>query len=396
MKIAYFTESFLPNTDGVSHTFSRLIETLIENQIDFRFFSPFKPDTDDAWNEKVRKITSFTFPLYKKYKLALPIFDNPGEEIDQFKPDIIHVTAPTPLSRFGIKYAEKNDIPVVASYHTHFVSYFSYYGFQSMESLGWGILRWFHNQCVMNYAPSKSAAALLKEQGIKNVGLWERGIDVEMFSPEYRSETLRRKLGAEKIPILLFVGRLVKEKDLDDLVAVDKILRADGYKYKLVVVGDGPMRQELQDKVPDINLPGYLLGRELSEMYASSDIFVFPSTTETFGNVVQEAFASGTPVIAVKAGGPGDLVLTGHNGLLAEPNNPEDFADKCKLLLRNDRFRKYLGNYARRDMLEKTWEKNNLRLIESYKDVLHNFHNGSYNDNNGSHRRRDLSTEIIR
>lgn len=396
MKIAYFTESFLPNTDGVSHTFGRLIETLLKNQIDFRFFSPFKPDTDDAWNEKVRKITSFTFPLYKKYKLALPIFDNPREELDQFKPDLIHVTAPTPLSRFGIKYAEKNNIPVVASYHTHFVSYFSYYGFQSMESLGWGILRWFHNQCAMNYAPSKSAAALLREQGIKNVGLWERGIDVEMYSPKYRSEALRRELGAEKVPILLFVGRLVKEKDLDDLIAADQILRADGYSYKLVAVGDGPMREELKEKIPDIHLPGYLLGRELSEMYASADIFVFPSTTETFGNVIQEAFASGTPVVAVKAGGPGDLVISGHNGLLAKANEPQDFADKCKLLLRNDRFRKYLGNYARRDMLEKTWEKNNLRLIESYREVIHNFYNNSHNNNNGSHLRRDLSGEFTR
>jgi glycosyltransferase involved in cell wall biosynthesis len=190
----------------------------------------------------------------------------------------------------------------------------------------------------MTYAPSPSSAIALSRKGIKNVDLWQRGINMEKFSPRHRNETLRRSIGAENIPLLLYVGRLVKEKDLDDLVHACHLLRLWGNTFKLVFVGDGPMKKYLMRRLPDAHFAGYQHGPNLSRWYASADIFVFPSTTETFGNVILEAFASGIPAVGVNQGGVADLITPGMDGLLAEPNAPRSLAEQIQILLAEQNF----------------------------------------------------------
>jgi glycosyltransferase involved in cell wall biosynthesis len=374
MRIAYFTESLPPHTDGVSHTLSRLIQSLQNSAFDFMFFSPFKPREETSWSQKVRKVLSMPFPLYPQYRLSLPMFENLHKELDYFDPDLIHCISPTPLGIVGIDYAYKKRIPVVSSYHTHFVAYFRYYGLHPAERLGWNYLRWFYNRCQRTYVPSLSAMNLLNSQGINEVELWSRGIDTEKYSPNYRNQQLRKFLKADNRVILLFVGRLVREKDLDDLVAANDILTRRGHLFKLVIVGDGPMRAELAEKMPEAFFPGLMSGMQLAEYYASSDIFVFPSTTETFGNVVLEAFASGLPVVGVNKGGVSDLIDHSHTGFLAQANQPSDLADKIELLLADQTLRATMGQAARQFSLKRNWEAVNQKLFNSYENILSKFY----------------------
>ncbi len=370
MKIAYFTESLPPNTDGVVKTLVKLIGTLEEENIDFRFFSPVKPDTHYSWTDKVTKVKSVPFFLYKYYHMGVPFFEGISRQLDEFKPDLIHLCAPTLLGVYGLNYAHRHDLPVVTSYHTHFVDYFSYFGLTWLEPTGWAYLQWFHNKCNMTYAPSPSAVNELHARGIRDVNLWQRGIELDLFSPTLRNYDLRRSVGAEDKPILLFVGRLINHKDLDDLVDADRILKSRGRDFKIVIVGDGPMRPELEVQLPDAHFTGFLYGAELAEWYASADMFSFPSTTETFGNVILEAFASGIPAVGVAAGGVGDIINHEKDGLIARPKNPQDFAAQLDRLITQPEYARRLGFQARISAQQYSWSKINKRLLDSYHEFI--------------------------
>jgi glycosyltransferase involved in cell wall biosynthesis len=370
MKVAYFTESLPPMTDGVTRTLCNLVETLESERVDYHFFSPVKPGETVDWHNKVRKVFSVPFLLYDTYRVGVPYFHGLEAELDSFDPDLIHVISPTLLGLYGLNYAKKRTLPVVTSYHTHFVSYFSYYGLSTFDRAGWSYLQWFHNRCDRTYAPSSSAARELEQKGIKDVELWLHGIDLNKFSPRFRSNALRQSIGAQDVPILLYVGRLVKEKDLDDLVEANNMLSVRGYDFKLVIVGDGPMKEELMARLPQAHFTGYQHGENLSSWYASSDIFLFPSTTETFGNVILEAFASGLPVITVAKGGVADLVTPGIDGFITRPNDPHDFSEKISLLLDDPSYTQQLSIQAVRTASRYSWHENNRKLINSYQELL--------------------------
>ncbi|MCU0610299.1 MAG: glycosyltransferase family 1 protein [Candidatus Eisenbacteria bacterium] len=366
MRVAYFTESLPPNTDGVVRTLCNLTQSLDRRGVDYRFFSPFKPDRSFSWSHRVYKLVSLPVALYSEYRLAIPYLHPLDRELDRYRPDLIHVTSPSLLGMFGADYARRRGLPAVSSYHTHFVSYLSYYGFTKVAGLGWRFLHWFHNQFEKTYAPSPSAVRELTERGIRRVELWQRGVDLDRFSPAYRSDALRRSVGAADRPLLLFVGRLVKEKDLDDLVAASRILEQRGCPFALAIVGDGPMRDELQHALPYAQFPGYQHGDLLSTWYASADLFVFPSTTETFGNVVLEAFASGLPAIGVAQGGVADIITPGKDGVLACPHDPQSMANAVESLILDGARRVTMGRAARDTAASYSWDAINAGLIRSY------------------------------
>lgn len=370
MRIAYFADSLPPSIDGVAQTFLQLVHTLRAQNLDYYFFSPFKPEENELWHEKVDQVNSIPLFLYTDYRISLPDQRKVFDRLYSFKPDIIHVSSPTFLGQMGQNYARKRKIPAVSSYHTHFVSYFKYYGFALFEKFGWNFVKWFYNQFDRIYVPSPSTAKELEYKGFENLELWQRGIDTKRFNPQRRNAELRRQLNAGDIPILLFVGRLVQEKDLEDLVAVDRILKKKGTPFKIVIVGDGPMRDQLQAELPDANFSGYLKGDALAEIYASADIFIFPSTTETFGNVILEAYASGLPVVGVNKGGVVDLILDGHTGFIAVAKDAEDIASKVELLINYPQLRlKYVQN-ALRFVNHFSWTEINKKLILSYEQLL--------------------------
>jgi phosphatidylinositol alpha 1,6-mannosyltransferase len=352
MKVVYFTESLLPHVDGVSRTLAQLFGHLERAGVDFRVYSPFVPGPEVAWSERVRYVRYVRFPLYPDYRVSLPFGRGIQREMEAWGPELVHVVSPTPMASRAQRWAAARGLPVVASFHTHFVSYFRYYGVPWLEGVGWRLLRRFYGRCARVYAPSESIIAELARHGIRHTELWSRGIDLARFSPEHRSRELRTLAGAgEETPVLLMVSRLVKEKDMADLVEMERILRRRGTAHRLVLVGDGPMRGEL------------------ARWYASGDVFVFPSTTETFGNVVLEAQASGLPTVVVDRGGPPDLVAPGETGWIARANDPADLADRVEPLLRSAAERRRMGRAAREAARERDWAAINGRLVESYRRV---------------------------
>lgn len=374
MRIAYFTESLYPHVDGVSRTLAQLFGTLERCGVDFTIYAPFVPGEEVSWSHRVRRVRWLPFPLYPDYRVSLPAGHGIGPELDEYQADLIHVTSPTPLAAWATRYAADRGIPAVASFHTHFVSYFRYYRtlrLPVLERLGWRLMRRFYGRVDRVYVPSRALIVELAEHGIRNTELWSRGIDLERFSPVERDPALRARAGADaEHPMLLMVSRLVREKDLADLVAMNRLLRDRGARYRLALVGDGPMRGELERKLPDAFFAGHQSGEALARWYASADVFVFPSTTETFGNVVLEALASGVPAVVVDRGGPRDQVEEGVNGAIVPPNDPPAFAAAVERLLRQPALREEMGSAARARAERRDWEAINRRLLESYRRVV--------------------------
>ena len=371
MRIAYFTESLLPHVDGVSRTLAQLFGYLERGGADFRVFSPFVPPPELPWSGRVRRVPYVRFPLYPDYRVSVPFGHGAARRLDDYAPDLVHVVSPTPMASWAQRYAKRRGIPVVSSFHTHFVSYFRFYGFGGLEGFGWRMLKRFYDRCRVVYAPSHAIIRELAEHGIANTELWSRGIDTSRFSPNHRDAGLREMAGAaDGTPVLLMVSRLVKEKDMADLVEMDRALRARGNRYRLVLVGDGPMRGELEAALPDAFFAGHQSGEALARWYASGDVFVFPSTTETFGNVILEAQASGLPAVVVDRGGPPDLVEPGQTGFVARPNDPADLAARVEPLLRDASERARMGELARAAAGERDWSAINGRLVESYRRVI--------------------------
>lgn len=370
MKVAYFTESLLPHVDGVSRTLAQLFGTLEARGVDFRVWSPFRPGPEVSWSARVRPVRFVRFPLYRDYRVSLPWGHGAGRELDAWRPELVHVVSPTPMARWAQRWARRRGVPVVASFHTHFVSYFRYYGVPRLEGFGWRMLRRFYEPCAAVYAPSTAIVRELEAHGIGGVELWSRGIETDRFSPARRDPALRAAAGADEgTPVLLFVSRLVKEKDVADLVAADRRLRERGVEFRTVLVGDGPMRGELEAEMPHAHFAGHQSGGALARWYASGDVFVFPSTTETFGNVVLEAMASGLPTVVADRGGPPDLVEPGRTGWIARANDVDDLADRLEGLLRDPGARERMGAAAREAALDRDWSAINGRLLESYARV---------------------------
>ncbi len=370
MRIAYFTESLPPLTDGVARTYTRLAEYLNKRKIDFLFFCPMLPKEKEPWRDRVVHVPSVAFPLYRYYRVGLPNPFRLTPILDKFHPELIQVAAPTPMGIFGQNYAFKHKIPCVSSYHTHFVDYFPYYKFRWAEDWGWSFMRWFYNRTQAIFGPSHDTLSELKKRGFKNLELWPRGIDRTRFSPRLRSEALRKKLGLGREKLLLFVGRMVQEKGLDELSHASLALRKKGYRFHLAFAGDGPYRKVMEERLPQDHYFGFIQGRELSELYASSDLFVFPSTTETFGNVVLEAMASGLPVVGAAQGGSLDLVQPGVNGLLAKPLDGDDFARQVKSLLDSPKTMKRMAKGAMETSARFHWPVINGMLLDHCRSLM--------------------------
>jgi len=349
-----------------------LAETLNQRKIDFRIISPFLPTEEEPWRGRVTQVPSVPFLLYRYYRIGLPPICQLEKALDEFKPDLIQVSAPTPISFYGQNYAFRHNLPSVVGYHTHFVDYFPYYGLGWAVNAGWSYMKWFHNQSQATFAPTPGAVSTLISKGFNGVQLWSRGIDRHKFSPSYRDNNWRLIHGLRKIPLFLFVGRLVAEKNLSELVEAAKILRQKGYQFKLGFAGEGPYFKTLKEKFPNDLFFGFIKGDELSKVYASSDLFVFPSTTETFGNVVLEAFASGLPVVGAKKGGSADLIQHQKNGLLAAPFDGVDLARQIEWILNNPQKTKSLRQKALETAEHYNWSSINGRLIANYKNLIEN------------------------
>ncbi len=372
LRVAYFAGTMKPGHDGVTRVLYRLAETLRERDVSSIFFSPLIPAPEEQPVPMVR-VPSVVFPLHKEYRLALPSHSAFASQLRNFKPDLIHINSPCTLGHAAVRYAAMHGIPAVATYHTHFPSYASYYKIKPLEGMGWNYLRGLYNSCQRLYVPSRPIVDELMQHGIHNTYFLPHGVDTEAFHPNFRSMEWRESLGSAGRNVVLFVGRLVWEKNLRVLAEAYARIRARRSDVVFAIVGDGPIRGELEQMMPGARFLGYRSGEALATAYASSDVFVMPSTTETFGNVTLEAMASGIAPVCANAGGARGIIQPGVTGLLADPGDAQDLAEKLVLLLDNPGKRAELADQALRFARQQTWERIFDELFADYHTVIHEY-----------------------
>ena len=375
MKIAFFTETFLPKVDGIVTRLTKTIEFLIKNGDEVIVFCPEGcPSTYQG--ATIVGVAAMPLPLYPELKLGLP---GPAvsDKLEEFKPDLIHVVNPAVLGLGGIWLAKTNNIPLIASYHTHLPKYLEHYGMGMLEPLLWELLKAAHNQALLNLCTSTAMVHELEDKGIQRTALWQRGVDTENFRPDLRSEKMREKLFGkynDTESLLIYVGRLSAEKQIERIKPVlDNIPGAC-----LALVGDGPYRSQLEKIFENTktNFIGYLSGEELASAYASGDIFLFPSSTETLGLVLLEAMAAGCPVIGANKGGIPDIINDGINGCLYDPdekdNGEKSLIEATKKILANTNTKKAMSEAARKEAENWDWNQATLQLQKYYSETLQN------------------------
>lgn len=373
MRVALFTDTFAPQVNGVTMTLSRLIDYWDHKNIDYIVFAPDASEDHDT-SIRIKRIMSVPFPMYPECRISLSRYAKIEKQLVEFQPDLIHLATPFTLGLIGQRFGLRHKVPLVASYHTNFDQYLDYYKLPLLKKMFWSYTSWFHGQCERNYCPSTATKELLEDNGVTNVELWSRGIDTKQFSPRWKNNKVLEKYGIQDSKLLLlYVGRLAPEKDLDILLESYRTLPPDvAEQVHLIMVGDGPLMAKLaKEEYSNITWTGFLKGDTLSEIYASSDVFVFPSGTETFGNVALEAMASGLPVIGVEAGGVTDLITHFKDGLLCRPRSVESFREGINLLVRNPHLRLQMAYFARLSAGKRDWHSEFSRLMDSYSHVLH-------------------------
>lgn len=374
MKIALFTDTCYPQINGVTNTLEKLRKYFEEKGIDYKIFAP-KYDGGDGYEDddnNTERFYSLKFFLYPECRLALPNVFRITQALSEFKPDVIHIMTEFNMGVTGLSYGKKNNIPTISNYTTNFSQYTEYYNLEFLKRPIWDYMKWFHNQNSITLCPSNEAQKLLNRNGIKKTGIFSRGIDAHKFNPSCRNEKLREKLGIENKRVFLYVGRVSYEKDLNILSESYNEIKT---KYKdntaLIITGDGPYLEKCRELFPkDTIYTGFKKGRELAEIYASSDIFVCPSSTETFGNVILEAMASGLAVIGANAGGIKEIIEHKHNGLKFKAKDSNELALCMEELINNNNLKNYIRSNGLRFAENRTWDKIIDGLINIYYEVL--------------------------
>jgi glycosyltransferase involved in cell wall biosynthesis len=369
MRIALFTETFLPKVDGIVTRLRHTVEHLVRQGDQVLVFSPDGGLTEYK-GAKIYGVPGSPLPWYPELKMAFP---RPaiGQALEEFKPDIVHVVNPAILGLGGVFYAKTLKIPLVASYHTHLPQYLQHYGLGMLEGLLWELLKATHNQALLNLCTSTAMMEELSSHGIERVDLWQRGVDTELFHPSLASQQMRNRLSQNNpdSPLLLYVGRLGAEKEIDRIKTILEAIP----ESRLALVGDGPHRQALEKHFEgtNTNFVGYLMGQELGSAFASADAFIFPSRTETLGLVLLEAMAAGCPVVAANSGGIPDIVTDGVNGYLFDPQDEQGAIAATIRLLEEKQQRETLRQNARTEAERWGWAAATRQLQTYYQKVLY-------------------------
>lgn len=376
MRIALFSETYLPQRNGVALILDRLVSHLTHRGHEVLVAAPFSwhPRGEAALppNACIIRVPGVPLPRYPDLTIAMPYARRVLRAVRDFEPDVIHLATEYTVGLTGLRAAKALGIPAVTSFHTNIPGYLPFYGFGWARESCWRYLRWFHNRAAVTLCPSETTRQILLERGFRNVRIWGRGVDTALFAPAHREDGVRRRHGPDNALHLLYVGRLTPEKDLAMLFdAYQRVTAREPTRpVHLVLVGDGAYSPKTQASAPrDVTFTGYLEGRALSEAYSSADVFVFPSRVETLGNVVLEALASGLPVVGVSEGGTVENVHDGVNGVLCEPGDPGAFADGILRLVSDSDLRQRLSRNARAWAEERSWDAAFEPLIRSYEEL---------------------------
>jgi phosphatidylinositol alpha 1,6-mannosyltransferase len=360
MRIAIVTESFLPTVNGVSGTVARVVEQLDGGGHRVLVVAP-GPGPARFGASAVVRTASLPLPGYAAIPVGLPSAAA-FAALAAFDADVVHVGGPVALGAWGLSAARRLGLPSVALYQTDFPRFARHYGVGAAEGLAWRWLRRIHSLAERTLAPSAAAAWDLRRNGVPRVHLWGRGVDVDRFAPRHRDPLLRAALAPGGEAVVGYVGRLAPEKDVALLEAV-----AGLPGVRLVVVGDGPDAARLRRRLPGAVFTGHRDGEELSRLYASLDLFVHTGAHETFCQTIQEALASGVPVVAPAAGGPLDLVRHGRNGLLYRPGDRRALRRAVRALAADRTTRACMAAAARPGVVDRTWQALGHELVGHYR-----------------------------
>jgi phosphatidylinositol alpha 1,6-mannosyltransferase len=368
MRVAIITESFPPDVNGVAHTVLRVAELLVRYGHHPLVIAPQPPRRTPApgpFPFPVTRIPAVPLPVYPGFRLGLPA-GHIRAALTEHRAEIVHLASPVVLGAAGAAVARRLGLPAVAVYQTDIPSYArAYHLTRAGEAAAWRWLRSIHNSAARTLAPSTVSATSLLSQGIANVWLWGRGVDTERFDPARRSQELRARLAPGGELLVGYVGRLAPEKRVDLLAGITRLPGV-----RLVIVGSGPAEAALRQQMPDALFTGQRRGTELAGFYASLDIFVHSGPYETFGQTLQEAAASGLPVIAPASGGPLDLVDEGVTGYLVPPSDGAALTAAVARLTADPARRAAFGQAGRAKVLGRTWPALTEELIGHYAAVL--------------------------
>jgi glycosyltransferase involved in cell wall biosynthesis len=367
--VALVTSSYNFIADGVALTLNRWVAYLESRGVAVKVFAPVARAPAFVHAGEILPVPSTALPVRSEYRLAWGFGADGRREFEAFDPDIVHVAVPDILGHRALSLGRALGRPVVASYHTRYETYLKDYGLEGLSGAVGGMIRRFYAACDEVYAPSPSMIDALLAQGFSNnLYLWRRGVDVEHFSPSRRDAAFRAGIGAREDEVVVaFVGRLVREKRLETVAAVGQRLRQAGLPHRLLIVGDGPDRAVLARRLPEAAFTGFLSGADLARAYASSDVFLFPSDTESFGNVTLEAMASGLPTVCADATGSRSLVQDGTTGSLCPPGDEDAFFRAVSNLVQNASLRRRQGEAARALSLRYSWDETFADLLLRYR-----------------------------
>jgi glycosyltransferase involved in cell wall biosynthesis len=369
LRIALFSGNYNYVRDGANQALNRLVGYLLRQGAQVRVYSPTVAEPAFPATGELVSVPSLPFPFGRgEYRFPLMLGSRVRRDLAEFAPNVVHVSSPDRVGHRAVGWARGQDLPVLASVHTRFETYFRYYNMAFMEPVIEAILRRFYRRCDALVAPSESMAQVLRDQRMNyDISIWSRGVDREIFHSGRRDLAWRRSLGIADDEVAVgFLGRLVMEKGLDVFSDTIDELRRRKIPHKVLVIGEGPARGWFEARLPGAVFAGFQAGADLGRAVAGMDVLFNPSVTETFGNVTLEAMACGLPVVAAAATGSESLVDDGSSGRLVRPGAVHAFAEALRGYIEQGELRAAHGAAGETRSLEFSWDRINQAVADTY------------------------------
>ena len=370
MRIAYVTETYPPELNGVSLTVQRTVRHLSERGHDIELIRPRQPGEGERDDDAEWRTAGLPIPMYPDLRFGVASSAGLQQRFQRTRPQLVHVATQGPLGRAAVRAAQALGLPATSDFRTNFHQYSHYYGLGWLSPVIHDYLRRFHNQTQRTFVPTQAVRDELARAGFERLAVVGRGVDTEHFSPKKRSADLRAQWQCDDAPVLLYVGRLAAEKNVALALCAFDAVRTRLPAARMVVVGDGPMRRRLEAQFPAARFVGVQRDEALAAHYASADLFLFPSLSDTFGNVTLEALASGLPVVAYDAAAAAEHVDDCDSGLLVTPGDERAFvAAACSFAWQHE----YLASArqrARAAALRARWDDVLLRFETQLAETL--------------------------